>query len=127
MKNLKDLPTDKFAVMTVEEIFSCNLYLEISKKCTFKNPLTCSFSVFFADHTGHRWVGCCPESMAVPSERWGIKSSDENAENDKKARDSQMEKTKKKEMGPVMRSADKIKLFAKWQNQICPYKCYWAE
>jgi len=120
VKSLKDLPIDKFAIMTVEEIYLCNLYSEISKKCTIRNPQECGFSVFFADPSGHRWVSCCPESLAVPAERWGIKSSDEDKDKE------QQQKVEKKKMGSVIKGADKIKLFTKWQSQFCPYQVTWG-
>jgi hypothetical protein len=118
IKTLKDLPTEAFAMLSFEDIRDFDIYSDLSKNCTVRDPRRCSFSLFFADTSGSRWVGCCPEAMAIPAERLGIKNSAENLENS--------ESKIKAAMGATVKSAEKLKLYEKWRNQLCPYQKDWG-
>jgi hypothetical protein len=125
MEKVSDLPVEKFAEMSFERIIESDLYSSVIKSCTVKDPLQCPFSLFFENPKGQRWVGCCPEARAIPDERWGLKG-EEKREDKQEAKAGEVAQDKaRKAMGAVLNEGQKIKLYARWQKQLCPFLRSW--
>lgn len=105
---------ERFAKLSVDQILAEDIYTKTIESCTLKDPLKCSFSLFFSDKQ-KKWVACCPEFWLIPVGRWAKKPKDEVVTDDMIELD-------------IIPSNEKVRLYAKWQNQYCPFPCEeWKE
>lgn len=100
---------ERFAELSVDQILAEAIYKKTIETCTMKDPLKCSFSLFFNDKQ-KKWLACCPEFWLVPVGRWAKQDKEDKI---------------KLELIP---SNDRIRLHSKWQAQYCPFSCEeWKE